>query len=251
MFEKVGSEDKPPMVFVPGFGFHGSIFEPWLQTLTSSYCCYLLDLEALYLLAEFQYDGDIFTCMAAELPQRAIWLAWSLGGLLTITMQNRFPGFISKQVFMATNPLFCGDQHWPGMGRERFEQFQRLIFANRGQAAKEFALLQQPEKVSRRLFGHCRAHSKLLQWKSTSLAFYLEFLKKTDHRLVVPNIEISTLWLFFEEDRLVPKAVSEHLKVEKNQKVTVMSNEGHYPIASKQLEKIMLHLRSSDKGISF
>ena len=116
----------PDLVLLHGWAMHAGIFAPLTQRLARHFRLHLVDLPG------HGYSRDDFAnfepaqCAAvlvARLP-RAIWVGWSLGGLVALHAALLPESPLRGLAMIASSPRFVGDTNWPhGVKLEVFEQF--------------------------------------------------------------------------------------------------------------------------------
>jgi pimeloyl-[acyl-carrier protein] methyl ester esterase len=63
---------------------------------------------------------DIADLILPHLPERAIYIGWSFGGLVAISIASRFPDLVERFIGITTAPRFIEDDHWPGVPKPGF-----------------------------------------------------------------------------------------------------------------------------------
>src|SRR5688572_5114562 len=84
------------LVLIHGWGRDSRTWQPVLESLQSFATVTLIDLPgfgASTVLPEFSLDA-VLDKIAAQLPQDAVIMGWSLGGMLAVQLAARFPGSI-------------------------------------------------------------------------------------------------------------------------------------------------------------
>jgi pimeloyl-[acyl-carrier protein] methyl ester esterase len=94
------------IVLLHGWGVNSAVFEPLKQAL-SEYRVHYVDLPGFG--NSDPIEGDIHDWVAAlatQLPDNAIWLGWSLGGLVATQVALTFPTKIKALITVASSPCF-------------------------------------------------------------------------------------------------------------------------------------------------
>ncbi|PIQ42460.1 MAG: hypothetical protein COW05_09815, partial [Gammaproteobacteria bacterium CG12_big_fil_rev_8_21_14_0_65_46_12] len=63
---------------------------------------------------------DIADFLLPELPESAIYVPWSFGGLVTLSIASRYPERVSRIIGVATSPKFIEDDGWPAVPKPGF-----------------------------------------------------------------------------------------------------------------------------------
>jgi malonyl-CoA O-methyltransferase len=195
------------LVLLHGWASDSSIWRSLLATLRRDFHITLLDLPGCGrsdgLAAGGDPDGYIDAILPL-LPAHAIYCGWSLGGMLATRLAARFPERVQALVCVASNAVFVADDDWPAaMPSKDFEHFAGLVAAKPSASLRRFELLQ--------IHGDSRAQqvrAELACLKSVPgheyLAAGLACLHLFDNRQALAALTCPCLYLFGEEDALVP-----------------------------------------------
>lgn len=177
-------------------------------------------------------------------PDQAVWLGWSLGGLVALAAAlraaERNPGRIQGLILMTASPRFVCALDWPSaMPPETLAQFHDGLLADPTGTLSRFLALQvrgsdQARETLRRL------RQKLATRPSAdpaALALGLDLLREQDLRPVLPRLGIPSLWLFGSHDTLVPAAVAQQIeRLLPGAKTRVIPGAAHAPFLSHPAE---------------
>lgn len=64
---------------------------------------------------------DIADQLLPHLPKQAIYIGWSFGGLVAMSIAARYPERVSRFVGIATTPKFIASDNWPGIPKPGFK----------------------------------------------------------------------------------------------------------------------------------
>ncbi|MDO6562829.1 pimeloyl-ACP methyl ester esterase BioH [Amphritea sp. 1_MG-2023] len=225
--------EKPSLVLLHGWGMHSGIWQTLIPELERHYQLTVIDLPGLGQSAECRpavYDIDsITTLVAAVAPKSAIWLGWSLGGIIAMSFAQRFPERVSRIITLGTSPCFIARDDWPfGMAATTYDQFEVNLKANSGKTLQRFNRLQVQGS------GTARADLKILQQivadaqpTDQSLSDSLTLLRQ-DYRELYRRLPLPTLHLLCELDTLAPAAMAEALSTLQTQtQVAVLPGQSH------------------------
>lgn len=158
--------------------------------------------------------ADNLPAMAAAVldsaPARAIWLGWSLGGMVAAQAACAQPARVAALVTVATNLRFVATPDWPqAMPAEDFHAFAATLAADPATALARFQSLivhggTAVRADQRTLRTLCAAQPN----DSRSLRRTLRVLADADLRADLGALTCTSLWLYGEQDALVPAAVA-------------------------------------------
>lgn len=142
-----GSAAGPELVLWPGWGFGAAVWSAagpdWLEALRQMGPVTLLEVDDL---GEADLNGPLWEALLDHLPQRAVWLGWSLGGMLAAELAARHPHRCQALFTIASNASFVTRPDWPwAMPEHQFEAFRARMEA-------------APERTWRRFLTLCVQH---------------------------------------------------------------------------------------------
>jgi pimeloyl-[acyl-carrier protein] methyl ester esterase len=152
----------------------------------------------------------------AQCPEQAVWLGWSLGGLIALAAALQAPRRVTGLVLVGTSPRFARAADWrPALDPATLEQFGRTLQTDPAETLARFLTLQVQDSAGaretlRRLRRTVDADRPIAL---DALTTGLNILGDTDLRGRLPDIACPALWLFGERDRLVPSEVAERVEI--------------------------------------
>ncbi|WP_020407592.1 alpha/beta fold hydrolase [Hahella ganghwensis] len=162
-----------------------------------------------------------------------IVIGWSLGGTAAIRMLPHLKKVPEALVLIGSNPCFIGNECWPGVGSELFNEFSRMLEERPEKLLQRFSgLIMLGDPDARQLTRQARQwHEKVLSWPIEHLSQTLAWLKAWDMRDELADIKVPVLHLLGGLDRLVPTDELARLIREQyvDQVVEVVESMGHYP----------------------
>ncbi|MCL1075520.1 pimeloyl-ACP methyl ester esterase BioH [Shewanella dokdonensis] len=250
------SGDGQPLVWLHGWGVNGSIFLPTVTQL-SQYRSYCVDLPGF---GDSQPQpgtiDDWAELLIAQLPANAIWLGWSLGGLVATRIAQRWPQKIRGLITIASSPCFMAQTTppWPGIAATVLQQFTQQLEQDLQRTVERFMALQAMGSNSAR--DDIRHIKELVLSKplpnATALAQGLEMLQQTDLRQELPHIALPWLRFWGKLDGLVPRRVSTLLPQTPQSQDIILPGASHAPFISHP-EDFLHHLRdwlqTTNKGV--
>ncbi|SFJ74232.1 pimeloyl-ACP methyl ester esterase BioH [Methylophaga sulfidovorans] len=227
------------LVLVHGWSMHSSVWSPLLELLSEHFRCHLVDLPGHG--QSDWHEGDfelsiLLAKLAEALPEKAIWLGWSLGGQVSLAMAKHYPDKVKKLIMLAANPCFVQTDDWPcAMPPEVFETFSASLAEDQQQTLQRFIMLQakganQPRQVikqlSEQLAQQHEPHPQALQAG-------LECLANWDFRDALKTVECPVQLILAENDHLIPVSLVEYVqKLQPKLRIDVMTGLGHAPFIS-------------------
>ncbi|MEO7917493.1 MAG: pimeloyl-ACP methyl ester esterase BioH [Dokdonella sp.] len=205
------SGNGPDLVMIHGWAMHGGIFAPLVERLSKRFRVHCVDLpghgrsrdEPVALLQPSACAAAI-----AELTPPAVWIGWSLGGLIAQQGALDHPDHVRGLVSIAATPCFIAHGDWPGVDAAVNEQFAANLANQFHATIDRFLALEtlgspDPQAELRELKRIAFAHGEPLP---DALAEGLRILRKTDLRERLGELACSSLWISGRRDRLIPPA---------------------------------------------
>lgn len=197
-----------PFVLVHGWGFNHQIWQPVAEQLATQGCIYQIDLpgHGQSPLCSYRLE-EIVDCLTEQLPPNAIWLGWSLGGLLTMAVARWRPEYVKALFLIATSPRFTIAEDWPyAMSLSILQNFHKQLQQETVGTLKRFLALQVKDSAQARVWQR-----QLTQWLSIqgypsleALQASLQCLQETDLRSELKQIQQPAFLGLGELDALVP-----------------------------------------------
>ena len=235
--EQLGNPDGPPVVLLHGWGMSSDIWHSWLPALTADYRVLLVDLPGLGR-SPFSTDGadynlgavaqQIIAATEPLLDKPAVWIGWSLGGLVAAKIVTNLDSPAVGLITIATNPCFVACDDWPeAMASETFELFQQSLQQAPLKTLNRFSALQgQGDSQARVLLRALKPVVAASAEQSSHLAQSLALLGD-DQRPLFEQLALPWLALFGENDALVPATVAKQPLLSASARV--IEDVGHVP----------------------
>jgi len=199
------------LVLLHGWGLNAEVWNNIREELASQFTLHLVDLPGFG--RSHGYGALTLEEMAQEVleqaPQKAIWLGWSLGGLVASQIALTHPERVQALVTVASSPCFSARDGWPGIKPEVLAGFQQQLSDDFQRTVERFLALQTMGTES------ARQDARLL--KSTVLALPmpevsvlnggLEILKTVDLREPLSALSLPHLRIYGYLDGLVPRKI--------------------------------------------
>ncbi len=229
---------KPQLVLLHGWGLSSFIWQSFIPYLEDQFTVLPLDLLGFgYNRASYHtINLDSLTQNILDhSPLSALFLGWSLGGLVAMNIAIHYPSRIQQLITIASTPKFIGEDLWPGMTCHLLEQFARQLKIDYQATLQHFILLQfRGSPAQYRLIQSLKQQVLDNPAPSTdALNQGLRLLQVTDLRDQLINIQCPQLYLLGHCDTLVPSAVAEKINhLTKRAQINVLPKVSHAPFLS-------------------
>lgn len=212
LFIKQQGQGKP-LILLHGFGFNGEIWNDIATSVAQNWRVYQVDLPGHGRSPMCEYSLPILTKkLAEELPVDAVWIGWSLGGLLAMAMARWQSASVQALVLVGTSPRFVTADDWPhAMTPVVLQQFAKQLQNDTEGTLRRFLALQVKGSESAR--QQLRSLNALLKKtgipQPEALQAGLQLLQNTDLRAELLHIRCPALLCLGGRDTLVPAGVGE------------------------------------------
>jgi len=240
MFIKIQSNqiDKSnPLILLHGWGFNHRIFENLADELSKTWTVYQVDLPGHGQSPFCEYELSILTeTLANNLPKNAVWIGWSLGGLLAMAMAVRKPDYVRALVLIASSPRFTITDNWQcAMSPEILQKFTQQLQEDTLGTLKRFLILQV--KGSEGANQQLRYLQKFLTVStvpdSKTLQAGLNLLLNSDLRSELQHIDCPALLCLGQYDKIVPAEMGAICQQYwQNLEITEIPKSAHIPFLS-------------------
>ncbi len=189
---------------------HGGIFAPLTDLLRQRFTLHIVDLPGHGFSHDVAIDPDlsrVSDALAADVP-RAVWIGWSLGGLVALSAALRHRERVRGVVVMASSPRFLVADDWPGIDVKMFEQFEAGLRDDYRDVVERFLALEtlgspSPQAELRDLRVRAFEHGEP---SLAALTTGMRWLETIDLRAQLSQLGMPSLWIAGRRDRLVPSA---------------------------------------------
>jgi len=228
------------LVLIHGWAMHAGIFAPLTRLLSRNFRVHLVDLPG-HGMSTDDNACDPRVCaatLARELP-RALWIGWSLGGIVALHAALDHADKVRGIVEIAASPRFVLAPDWPhGVAADVFAQFGAGLQRDyRGTIERFLALEALGSDHAQAELRELRAH--VFERGEPSMAALqdgLRVLDTTDLRARLPQLGMPSLWLAGRRDRLVPAAAMRWAAAQSPQGRFVEYSSGHAPFIGHAVE---------------
>lgn len=219
------------LVLLHGWAMHGGIFIDLLPQLTQHYRVLVIDLPGH---GQSDADDQVVTLehmtdrIQPHVPVDAIVLGWSLGGQIAVQLATRMA--LHALVLVSATPKFVADSSWPhGMSPAVFAQFFAKLNENIAMTVQDFLSLQVRGDAHAMLtLKTLRARLMEYPPDARMLEASLAMLRDTDLRSLLPAIQLPTLLIAGEHDRIAhPRATQAMQSLMPNTHYVEIKRAGH------------------------
>lgn len=200
----------PDLVLVHGWGLSGAVWQGLVPLLAPHFRLHLLDLPGFG--HSHQHPArsldQLAQACAAVVPPGAIWLGWSLGGLVAATAALASHGQPRALVWVATSPRFVTADGWPGTDSEVLRRFRHELAVDYRATLERFVAIQVMGSRTARLELRLLREqlSARPELAPDALDNGLALLANTDLRSDIQSVKVPLLRYYGQRDTLVPEA---------------------------------------------
>ncbi len=229
----------PSVVLLHGWGLHGGVWQSTVDALKGNFQTLQVDLPGFGhspALARPERLEAIAAAVAEAVPPAAVWVGWSLGGMVALAAAAARLGRPRALVLVGTNARFVQDPGWShGVAREVLDGFASALAEDYRATVLRFLALQA------RGSQHAREELRRLREEvfvrgepaRPALEGGLAILARADLRDALNAIDIPVLVVQGERDTLVPAPAAEFLAQRLPQgRLARLPGAGHAPFIS-------------------
>ncbi|MBT3308908.1 MAG: pimeloyl-ACP methyl ester esterase BioH [Gammaproteobacteria bacterium] len=224
------------LVLIHGWGFNGSVWNSLLPQLEQTFEVTVVDLAGYRErpLLESMTLSAMVEDVAAQVPQRAIWLGWSLGGQVALQAAQEMPERISKLILVGATPRFVQGGGWRSAIKQKvLGDFAAALIRSRETTIGRFLTLQMLGVQGAKALLKELKHSLAEAPQAGTLEAGLEILQQSDFRPQLQQIQQPTRWIMGARDQLVPVEAGEAAATAMpHAAAVVIEGAGHAPFLS-------------------
>ncbi len=227
-----GEASNSELVLIHGWGAHGGVWQSVLPALLENFNVTCIDLPG-HGKSHKIADNSIVAWADAVLeaaPEKAVWLGWSLGGLVAQQIASKAPHRVEKLIVHASTPKFVKSADWSeAVDEKTFRDFHAEVIRDPHSSLVRFIALQT--RGSKTASQDSRLLRKTLLEPEPSAAGLdngMQLLLETDLREKIKAITCPVLVLAGQRDTLIPEtAVSEISNLFIDSESNVIKQAGH------------------------
>lgn len=225
------------LVLLHGWGSASDIWRGALPLLRRHFNITLIDLpgHGRSGAGAFADPDDFIDTLLPQLPPRAVYLGWSLGGMLATRLAARHSRRVSALITLCTNAVFVAQKDWPrAMAPQTFNAFRKNTGQAPAKSLKRFRLLQARGDENEKAQLRQSPPPAINPADREALIQGLDWLEALDNRDALAALSLPALHVLGENDALVPAAVAGELtRLNGGHRVAVLARTAHLPFASK------------------
>lgn len=231
-WQVVGEGDD--IVLLHGWGMNGAVWESTVETLKDNFRVHVVDLPGYGYSAESPAMSldDIVAMILPDAPKNAIWVGWSLGGLVASTIALQHSEYVRKLITVASSPRFAASTEWRGIQPKVLSDFTAQLLEDFQLTIERFMALQA--------MGSPTARKDVKQLKRAVLArpqpnpdallAGLAMLENIDLRDEMSRVPMPMLRIYGRLDGLVPVKVAKDLdKLWPQTESSILAQSSHAP----------------------
>lgn len=209
-----GSRD---IVLLHGWGLNAEVWRYIASRWAPHFRLHLVDLPGYGRSQGFGALSlpEMAAAVLAQAPEKAIWLGWSLGGLVASQAALSAPERVEALITVSSSPCFAAQDvndraQWPGIRHEVLQGFQHQLSEDYQRTIERFLALQTLGSES------ARQDAKLLKSMVLGLPMPpvevlnggLKILECQDLRLQLKALRLPFLRIYGALDGLVPRKIA-------------------------------------------
>lgn len=237
LYWNVCGEGDRDLVLLHGWGLNAGVWHCIIDRLTPHFRLHLVDLPGYGRSNEFgaMSLSEMAEIVLQQAPKQAIWLGWSMGGLVASQIALQHPERVSGLITVASSPSFAAHDEWPGIRPEVLAGFQQQLSEDFQRTVERFLALQTLGTESARQDARL-LKAVVLQHQMPEVSVLtggLDILRTADLREALAGCSLPFLRIYGYLDGLVPRNVASLLdsKWPHTQSV-VMKGCAHAPFVS-------------------
>jgi pimeloyl-[acyl-carrier protein] methyl ester esterase len=236
---------KIPIILLHGWGLNSGVWQLLIDRITkdknSNFYFITIDLPGFgnnhnVELSPYSLE-NICRYLAVTIKKPAIYLGWSLGGLVATQMTTQYPDKVLGLITVASSPLFIEQSHqaWLGINSKVLNNFHHQLAEDTEKTLKGFLKIQA--MGSPHIRKDLRLISELVMTHNLPtkqvLSSALNLLRDSDLRQQLATITQPFLRLYGKNDSLVPyKGIHKISTLAPNSDEFIFEHASHAPFIS-------------------
>ncbi|NOI66996.1 pimeloyl-ACP methyl ester esterase BioH [Vibrio sp. 99-8-1] len=212
-WQREGSGDD--LVLVHGWGMNGAVWQQTVDALSHHFTVHVVDLPGYGHSSDVGAEDldEIVRLVLQAAPEKAIWVGWSLGGLIATQVALQHAERVSKLITVASSPKFAAERPWRGIKPEVLDAFTEQLMVDFKTTIERFMALQAMGSPTARQDVKTLKRAVLSRTlpSENSLKLGLALLAEIDLRGDLAKLTMPLLRLYGRLDGLVPVKVADDL----------------------------------------
>lgn len=218
----------PSLVLLPGWGFHSAIWTELIAELQTEFTLHLFDLPGFGKMQDRLLPNtlaEVVDQFLNELPAKAHYIGWSLGGLVWLKLASLYPSRVLSLLTVGTTPCFLQRENWNGVSLNYFSEFYQAVEKNPCHALQQFILFSLGDRpLQKKYYSALKNTFVQHEYNKQALLTGLNLLKNNDLRSELRNIACPLRCLIGELDPLTPKNTAVQYQM--------LNQVGHFPMVT-------------------
>jgi pimeloyl-[acyl-carrier protein] methyl ester esterase len=211
---------KRPLFFISGWGATEKVWDPLLKDLGNDFPPFRISWH------ECLKNGNLLEKSVKMSSHAVVLVGWSLGGLIALQTAVSMPQKVSGLCLISATSRMVEDDNYAGVPEKALKAMVLKFKRKPGVVIEDFSencFHPQSDQALRNLFGDMAE-----SFTHQSMTQGLGFLKETDLRSSLPEIEVPTLILHGENDRIIPTGQAHFLGNRvPNSSLAILEDAGH------------------------
>lgn len=135
-----------PLVFIHGWGLNSAVFKPCIAKLQDDFEVITVDLPGFATNKSYQLSEYSLVALADSIQKAvakpAVYVGWSLGGLVASQIAIQYPEKSLGLVTMASSPQFVECDNWPGIKESVLAMFHQQLAQDTTKTISNFLKIQ-------------------------------------------------------------------------------------------------------------
>jgi len=238
-------KQKTPIVLLHGWGLNSAVWQPFIDGLSDdfkeAFTVITVDLPGFGQNKEIKVSPysleNVCQKIANTIEQPAIYLGWSLGGLVATQMALTYPKQVLALITVASSPCFIEEKKssWPGIKSKILKAFHQNLAIDTQKMIKNFLKIQAMGSPHVRQDIKHITHLVMQQSMPSKsiLNDSLMLLETSDLREQLTHITQPFFRLYGSSDNLVPEEVADLVTPLTNRsEMHIFSQASHAPFIS-------------------
>jgi len=223
-----------PVVMLHGWAMHGGVMAPLAEALEQRCTVYVVDLPGHGHSRDCGIPLAPSACAAAiaDATPPALWLGWSLGGLIALTAALERPRQVRGLAMLCATPKFVRDDSWPyGSDPTLVRQLATDLETDYHATLERFLALEAMGSADPRAeLRHLRALAfERGEPDLRVLQEGIRILDDTDRRAALPDLAVPSAWIAGHRDRLVHPQAMQWSSTQCGGRYDEIARAGHAP----------------------
>ncbi|MDA5496173.1 pimeloyl-ACP methyl ester esterase BioH [Yersinia aleksiciae] len=237
LYWNICGEGDRDLVLLHGWGLNAEVWHCIIDRLSPHFRLHLVDLPGYGRSKDFgaMSLSDMAAIVLQQAPEQALWLGWSMGGLVASQIALSHPERVNGLITVSSSPCFTAHDEWPGIRPEVLAGFEQQLSEDFQRTVERFLALQTLGTESARQDARL-LKAVVLQHQMPEVEVLtggLEILRTEDLREALAACDLPFLRIYGYLDGLVPRKVASLLdSAWPHTQSVVMKGAAHAPFVS-------------------